>query len=159
MRGHGFDPLTRFLLVAGALLAAGCGDSSPTALTEPVPAVEPFVGEWHAVEFTVASVQDSTVSFDVTEGGAFSINVQPSGLYTAIVEFPDLPDPVVEIGQLSAVANSVTLRPQGGPAATSSYNFEGADRLILDGPTEFDFNADGELEAAEAHIVLERATG
>jgi len=159
MRGYGFAPLSRPLLVAVALLATGCGGSSPTAIVEPDPAVAPFVGDWEATEFTVTSVQNSEVFFDVTDGGSFTINVQPSGTYTAIIDFPNLVTPVIEIGQLSAVGNSVTLRPQGGPAATSSYTFEGVDRLILDGPTEFDFNEDGDLDDAEAHIVLERADG
>jgi hypothetical protein len=160
MRGYGLAQLSRLLLLlAAALPASGCGGPSPSAVVEPDPAVAPFVGDWNATEFTVTSVQDSTVFFDVTEGGAFTINVQPSGAYTAIIEFPDLANPVVEIGQLSVVGSSVTLRPQGGAAATSSYTFEGADRLILDGPTEFDFNRDGDLDGAEAHIVLERAGG
>lgn len=159
MRGYGFVTLSRSLLVAVALLAAACGGSGPAAIEEPDPAVAPFVGDWEATEFTVTSVQNSAVFFDVTDGGSFTINIQPSGTYTAIIDFPNLVTPVVEIGQLSAVGNSVTLRPQGGPAATSSYTFEGADRLILDGPTEFDFNEDGDLDDAEAHIVLERADG
>lgn len=158
MRGYWFCSLSRPLLVAAALLATGCGGSGSTAIEEPTdPAVEPFVGDWTATEFRVTSVANPEESFDVTEGGSFAINVQPSGTYTAIIEFPDLLNPVVEIGQLSAVGNSVTLRPQGGAAATSSYAFEGADTLILDGPTEFDFNRDGERDAAEAHIVLVRA--
>jgi hypothetical protein len=140
-----------------ASLLVACGSSDPVATTQPDPAVEPFVGEWHALEFKVTSAQDADVWFDVVDGGSFTLVVQPSGMYTAIVEFPSLSDPVVEVGQMSSVGSSITLRPQGGPAATSSYQFDGPDLLILDGPTEFDFNDDGELDPAQAHIVLERA--
>jgi hypothetical protein len=153
------SPALSSLLFAALLLAPACGGSEGITGVEPDPAVAPFVGDWEATEFSVTSVQDSTVSFDVTDGGAFTINVQPSGLYTAIIEFPQLPAPVVEIGQLSVIGNSITLRPQGGAAATSSYTFDGADRLTLIGPTEFDFNDDGTPDPATARIELERAAG
>lgn len=157
MRGYRGRTVPFFLLLT--LSVAGCGSSDPGSIVQPDPEVEAFVGAWTALEFTVTSVDDPEISFDITDGGSFDIIVQPSGMYTAIIEFPDLVNPVVEIGQLSSVGNSITLRPQGGSAATSSYRFEDPDLLILDGPTEFDFNRDDELDAAEAHIVLERVEG
>lgn len=156
MRMYRSGTPSRWIVALAVLFGTGCGSSSSGPVVEPDPAVEPFVGDWTAAEFTVTSSADATQTFDVTDGGSFTINVQPSGFYTAIVDFPDLAVPVVESGQLSAVGNSITLRPQGGVAATSSYQFEGPDRLILDGPTEFDFNRDGTLDPANAHIVLER---
>ncbi len=44
------------LLVLGA-----CGDSSPTDVAVPDPAVEPFVGNWDATEFIVTSVADESI--------------------------------------------------------------------------------------------------
>ncbi len=148
---------TLFTMLFAGLFLAGCGASDGPTGVEPDPAVTPFVGDWEATDFTVTSDQNAEVFFRVTDDGAFTINVQPSGLYTAILEFPQLPAPVVEIGQLSVAGSSVTLRPQGGPAATSSFAFEGADHLTLEGPTEFDFNDDGTPDPATARIVLERA--
>ncbi|MCA1789857.1 MAG: hypothetical protein LC667_08355 [Thioalkalivibrio sp.] len=142
------------LLFATAVLA-GCGGSDSTDV-QPDSQVAPFVGDWEATEFSVTSSHNSEVSFDVTDGGAFTINIQPSGFYTAVLEFPQLPAPQVEMGQLSVVGSSITLRPQGLPATSSSYAFDGHDLLTLDGPTEFDFNDDGTLDPATARIVLKR---
>ena len=139
------------------LLVAGCGGSEGITGGQPDPAVAPFVGDWEATEFTVTSTQNAEATFDITDGGAFTINIQPSGLYTATVVFPQLPAPLVEIGQLTVIGNSITLRPQGGPAVASTYTFDGPDRLTLEGPTEFDFNDDGTPDPATAVIVLERA--
>ena len=158
MRTYRLGTASKRALGLAVLLGAGCGSSSSGPDAQPDPAIAPFVGDWTATEFRVTSSADPDQWFDVTDGGAFSINVQPSGLYTAIVDFPDFP-PVVEIGQLSAVGTSITLRPQGGPAATSSFSFDGPNRLTLIGPTEFDFNRDFTAEPAEALIVLERSDG
>jgi hypothetical protein len=127
---------------------AGIGD--------PDPAVEPFVGDWEASEFVVTNLADPDQTVDVTDGGSFTLNVQPSGQYTAILDFPDSPTPGVEQGRLTVVGNSVRLSPLVGDPITSAYAFEGSDRLVLDGPTAFDWNRDGELDASTAHIVLER---
>lgn len=138
-------------------MAAACGDGDPADPVAPDPSVEPFVGDWEAEEFRVASAAAPQSEFElIAEGGSFTINVQPSGQYTAILELPDLPTPQVEIGQLSVIGESVRLDPQDAAAATSSFEFDGPDRVILDGPTEFDFNRDGTVEEATAHIVLER---
>lgn len=148
-----------WLLLVPVLVTA-CGDSDPTEAVAPDPQVEPFVGDWEAEEFQVTSEADSERGFDLIEaGGSFTINVQPSGQYTAILELPDLPTPEVELGQMSVVGESVRLDPQNGAAATSSFEFDGPDRLILDGPTEFDFGQDGTAEEATARIVLQRTEG
>lgn len=157
MRGHR-SPAMSLMLFAALLLGSACGGSEGSTGVDADPAVAPFVGDWEATEFTVTSAQNAEVFFDLTDGGSFTINVQPSGLYTAIVEFPQLPAPVVEIGQLSIAGSSITLRPQGGTAATSAYTFDGPNRLTLDGPTEFDFNNDGTPDPATALIVLQRAS-
>lgn len=142
------------------LLALGaCGGSSPSDVATPDPSVEPFVGDWDATEFVVTSVADEATSFDLVEAtGVFTLNVQPSGAYTATLFIPDeMQQPSVENGTLSVVGAAIRLSPGQGASATSAYEFDGPDVLILDGPTEFDFNFDGTFEAATLHVVLERS--
>lgn len=141
--------------IVGWAVASACGESDPTGGDDPSPQVALFVGDWTATTFTVTSVANDTVSVEVLDNGSFSINVQPSGRYTATLVF--LGVPIVETGSLTASESAVTLRPSGGSAATSAYEFAGPDALTLDGPTEFDFNLDGTAESATAHIELERA--
>lgn len=144
-----------------ALLLAlgGCGGSSPSDVATPDPAVEPFVGDWAATEFVVTSVADEGTFFDLIDAtGLFTLNVQPSGAYTATLFIPDeMQQPSVENGTMSVVGAAVRLDPATGPSATSAYEFDGPDVLILDGPTEFDFNFDGTFEPATLHVVLERS--
>lgn len=142
------------LLVLGA-----CGDSSPTDVAVPDPAVEPFVGNWDATEFVVTSVADELIVFDLIDAtGVFTLNVQPSGAYTATLFIPDeMEQAAVENGTMSVIGEAVRLSPNQGAGATSSYEFDGPDVLILDGPTEFDFNFDGTFEPATLHVVLERS--
>lgn len=147
---------TRAVVVLLALGAAACGGSDPTGV-EPDPAVEPFVGTWEASTFEITSAADPTLMYDILEGGAFTINVQPSGQYTATLEYPGFLAPVTEFGRMTVGATTLTLDPSTGPPVTSSYVFDGPDRVTLEGPTEFDFNRDGVAEEGEALIVLERS--
>lgn len=142
------------LLVLGA-----CGDSSPSDVAVPDPAVEPFVGSWGATEFEVTSVADESIVFDLIEAkGVFNLNVQPSGAYTATLFIPaEMDQAAVENGTMSVIGEAVRLNPNQGAGATSAYEFDGPDVLILDGPTEFDFNFDGTFEPATLHVVLERS--
>ena len=140
-----------------ALILAGCGGSDPTDVVEPDPDVAPFVGDWQAESFVVTNLAKEDETLDITDAGSFSLNVQPSGFYTATLVVVDAPAPFVENGQLSVVGSSVRLSPSNGTSVTSSYAFDGPDRVELDGPTQFDFNNDGDFEAATAHIVLVRS--
>jgi hypothetical protein len=91
---------------------------------------------------------------DLMENGSFVIHVEPSGTYTATLTFGGFP--LVEIGTLAVSGDFVILRPSGGDPATSAYDFVRSDYLRLDGPTDFDFNLDGELDPAQAHIELQK---
>lgn len=142
-----------------ALLVAltACGGDDPVVDPEPDEAIAPFVGTWDADVFTVTSDADPTIVADLIDaGGSFTINVQPSGTYTATLVFSngDTSVPLVEIGQLSVTDDYITLRPTGGDPATSDYTFLSDDHLRLEGPTDFDFNGDGELDPAQAFIEL-----
>jgi hypothetical protein len=141
-----------------ALTAVACGGDDPLVV-QTDPAVAPFVGTWDAVDFTVTNDADTTtVPADLLKNGSFTINIQPSGLYTATLVLGAL-NPFVEIGQLTVSGSVLTLTPTGGPGpcpASSVFEFPDTDTLVLDGPTCLDVNGDGEDEDAQAHIVLER---
>ena len=142
-------------VVAAAGFAVACGgDAGP----EVDPAVAPFVGTWDADSMTVTNDADPTVVANILDFGSFFITVEPSGQYTAAITINGAANP--EIGQLTVDnANTLTLTPSvpaGRPPATSSYVFLSDSMVVLDGPTEFDFNLDGTPEAAQAHIELSR---
>jgi len=143
------------MLVAAGLLAAACGGDDPI---EPDPAVAPFVGIWDADSLTITNEDpDTTIVANILEFGSFFINVEASGQYTATLNFGGAAIP--EIGQLSVSGGTMTLTPSypaGRSPATSTYSFLADDFLILDGPTEFDFNLDGTPEPAQAHFELQR---
>jgi len=138
-----------------ALLVASCGGDTIVD-PPPVDLVEPFVGTWDAEVFTVTNDADPSTVADLMLDGSFTLNVQPSGTYTATLLFGEL-SPVIEIGVLRpSEGGTVTLQPTGGTPATSTFVFEREDYLTLDGPTDFDFNLDGTPEAAQAYIELQR---
>jgi hypothetical protein len=149
----------RMAILALLLVLSACGGSSPSDVATPDPAVAPFVGDWNATEFEVTSLANDSISFDLIEAtGLFTLNVQPSGAYTATLFIPDeMQQPAVENGTMSVIGDAVRLSPNQGASATSAYEFDGPDILILDGPTEFDFNFDGSFEPATLHAVLERS--
>lgn len=153
MRGRGRRSGWSVLL--GVLLVACGGGGGGNGIVEPDPAVVPFVGTWDAEVFTLTSVADPDIVADLMVNGSFTINVQPSGTYTATLWFGGV-QVGVEIGTLSVAGGFITLRPNGGDPATSEYTFLEEDYLRLEGPTEFDFNLDEELEPADALIELQR---
>lgn len=153
MRTSRIGWLGTFLLMA--TLAACGSENGPMEPEEDL--VAPFVGDWDAVVFLVTNDADPNDVADLTIDGSFFINIQESGLYTATLTFGALGAPFVEIGRLAPSDDGfVTLRPNGGDPATSAYVFVRPDYLTLDGPTDFDFNLDGESEAAQARIELQR---
>ena len=134
--------------VAAAVTACG---SDPVAVD---PAVAPFVGTWDAVAFTVTGDAPPNTVADLLTLGSFWISIEPSGQYTATLEWLG---GFAELGHLTVQStSSLTLDPSNGPPAPSTYVFATADSLILDGATEFDFNGDQTDEPAQAHIELLR---
>ncbi len=140
---------TTVLLVLGA-----CGDDGVEPPVDGTDDISAFVGRWDAEVFTVTSDADTSIVADLMENGSFVIHVEPSGTYTATLTFGGFP--LVEIGTLAVSGDFVILRPSGGDPATSAYDFVRSDYLRLDGPTDFDFNLDGELDPAQAHIELQK---
>jgi hypothetical protein len=141
--------LSMLLLV----VAVACSGSDAV---QPDPTVAQFVGTWDGTVFTVTSDGDPATVVDVLSLGAFHIIVEPSGQYTATLAILGV---APEIGQLTVVGSTIVLdptTPATAPSATSTYAFTADDYLVLDGPTEFDFNFDGTDEPAQAHIELQR---
>ena len=136
------------------VLTGACGEDP----IEADPAVTPFVGTWDADSLTLISDASPPDTANLLTFGSFFITVEPSGQYTATLTVLGQPSP--EIGQLGVVNGStLTLTPSfpaGRPVGTSAYVFQADDYLILDGPTEFDFNLDGTAEPAQAHFELRR---
>lgn len=138
-------------ILAGILLTLGCG-KDPSG---PDPALEPFIGLWDAVAFTVTGDADPmNQTADLLLLGDFWISVEPSGQYTATLEWLG---GFAEIGQLTIESSStLTMDPTTGPPALSVFDFATPDSLVLDGATEFDFNGDRVDEPAQAHLELVR---
>jgi len=152
-------PLKRRRLAALFLAACALSACSGGSEIEADPAVAPFVGTWDAEAFEVTSDADPTIQVDVLAiPAAFYISIEPSGQYTATLEHPL--GAAIEIGQLTVIGATVRLDPSipaDGVTATSSFVFTADDYLVLDGPTEYDFNGDFVAdEAATAHIELQR---
>ncbi len=138
-----------------AVLLSACGGDDPL---EADASIEAFVGDWRATSLVLTSSFNADLSVDLIElGSSFDLNVQPSGHYTAILVFAGQGQ--TEFGQLSLSGPSTVILNREFPTPSqdiSTFTFEGPDRLILDGDTEFDFNLDGTAEAALAHFELQR---
>ena len=89
----------RLLVVMGILTigAVGCGDGP----TEPDLNPDFMVGDWLAESLALTSVENPEVSADlVALGAVFTLSVQPSGRYTAILE---------GFGQFSSTSGTLTV--------------------------------------------------
>lgn len=151
MRRRRADSVSTIIL---ALLLSACGDGP----LEADPALAPFVGNWRATSLVLTSPVAPDISVDIVElGSTFDLNIQPSGQYTAVLVFANQAQ--TEIGRISLSGASTVILTREFPTPSreiSTFLFEGPDRLILDGDTEFDFNLDGTTEPALAHFELQR---
>ena len=139
------------VLALGVQACGGEGGVDPDA------ALAAFVGDWDASRFVVKSKANPEIAPDLISalGAEFSVNVQPSGQYTAILVYQSLP--ITELGMLEVVGNEVIFHVSHPSARTtrSRFTFNGP-RVTLVGDTEFDYNFDGTPEPAEATIELIR---
>jgi len=140
----------------GAVLLLGalaCGDDPVSA----DPEIAQFVGDWAAEVVTLTNVANPEVVADLIANGAtLTLNVQPSGQYTAILVIAGQSS--TEIGSISVAGSTLTLHREFPTAETSpgTFAFSGPDRFVLDGDTEFDFNFDQVPEPALAHFEYAR---
>ncbi len=121
----------------------------------PDASIEALVGDWNGDVFIITSLANPDQSADLIAAGAtFTLNVQASGQYTAILIFNDQPQ--TEIGQLSVSGTNITLRrtyPAPPDTTTGTYSLDG-NRLTVDGETDYDFDLNGTKEPARLHFEL-----
>jgi hypothetical protein len=137
--------------MVGSVIA--CGETG----VEADPSVAPFVGTWDADSLTMTSDDDPPVVANVLDFGSFVIVVEESGQYTATLTVYG--NPFVEIGDLDVIGSTLQLNrtfPPPGSVDASTFVFLADDYLVLDGPTEFDFNLDDVPEPAQVHFELRR---
>jgi hypothetical protein len=147
----------RFLRLLGLpliLILSTCGDEGGVGPDE---ALEAFVGDWTASRFVVRSRANPEIAPDLISalGAEFTVNVQPSGQYTAILVYQSTP--ITELGQLEVIGDELVFHVSFPSVRTtrSHFTFSGP-RVTLVGDTEFDYNFDGTPEPAEATIELIR---
>ena len=132
--------------------AVGCGGSGGPA----GPRVDPgfMVGEWIAESMVVTSKLNPDVAPDITEQGAtFTLSVQPSGRYTAILS--GYGQSSSESGMLTIEGSEVVFMRQLPSPEDSRATWEQVgSSVILTGETQFDFNLDGTTEAATLRSVF-----
>ena len=145
------NPL-RLLVVMGIVTigAIGCG-------SEPIePEYDPdfMVGDWLAESLVMTSVANPEVVTDlVALGAVFTLSVQPSGRYTAILQ--GFGQSSSEFGRLTVDGASVVLMPESPPGPESRALWERVgESVILEGDSDFDFNLDGTTEPAMLRQVL-----
>ena len=145
------SPRLRNVLFLAVLLATACSGGKST---EPDPALAPFVGDWIAQSLVLTSQANPDISQDIIQMGAtFTLNVQPSGQYTAILLYSG--NSLTEIGTLEVSGTTVTQHATFPSAYTAAgvFSFEGG-HLILDSNIQFDVNGDGIKESFVAHYDL-----
>ncbi len=130
-------------------LLHGCSSDGVT----PDPSVASLVGDWTADSLVLTSVANPDVSVElIATGATFALNVQPSGLYTAILISGRTSS--TEIGWLSTSGAAITLRRTfPSPDSTTGTYAQSGDRLTIDGQTDYEF-VHGVKEAADEHLVL-----
>ena len=148
----------RLLTIWGVstLGAMACG-ADPVDPEEPDdPEYNPgfMVGDWLADSLVMTSVANSeVVEYLVARGAVFTLSVQPSGRYTAILE--GFGQSSSESGRLTVDGIYVILYPEIPLGSPSQALWERVgDSVILEGESEFDFNVDGTAEPATLRQVL-----
>ena len=139
------NPL-RLLVVMGIVTigAIGCG-SDPT---EPELNSGFMVGNWLAESLVMTSAANPEVVADLTALGAvFTLSVQPSGRYTAILE--GFGQSSSEFGKLTVDGAYVVLMPE-----SRALWEQLGESVILEGESDYDFNLDGATEPATLTQVL-----
>ncbi len=140
-----------------AFLALGCGGGGDTS-TPVSPQFGPdfMVGNWIAESMVVTSLINPEVSPDIVApplNAAFTLNVQPSGRYTAILS--GYGQSSSESGMLTVEGSEIVFNrelPTSGESR-AAWEREG-NSVIFSGGTNFDFNLDGTTEAATLRTVL-----
>ena len=113
-----------------------------------------MVGDWSADSLVMTSAANPAVTAALRAlGAAFTLLVEPSGRYTAILE--RFGQSSSEIGKLTVDGADVVLMPESpaGPESRALWERVG-NSVILEGDSDFDFNLDGTTEPATLRQVL-----
>ena len=120
----------------------------------PNPSVQDLVGDWEATALVLTSVANPAVSADlIAQGGTFTLNIQPSGHYTAILISGGAGG--AELGVLSVSGSAISLRttyPPPPDTATGTFSLSG-NTLTIDAETDYEF-LNGLKELAQEHVEL-----
>ena len=130
------------LFLVGVAVSCGGDSSGPSE----APGPDFMVGDWMATVLVITSTVNPEVSVDLMAAGAtFTLSVQPSGRYTAILA--GFGQSSSESGMLSVEGPHVVFRRTipSVDVARSTWVREGTD-VVLTGPTVYDFNLDGMTE-------------
>jgi hypothetical protein len=113
-----------------------------------------MVGEWLADSLVMTSSTNPETVLDLAAAGAvFTLSVQPSGRYTAILT--GFGQSSSEAVKLTVDGDQVVLMPESPPAPESRAVWERlGESVVLVGDSDFDFNGDGTNEAASLRQVL-----
>ena len=150
------NPL-RLLVFIGiaAVGATGCGKEPTEPDANPDFMPDFMVGDWLADALVLTSLANPQVFTDLVAdlGAVFTLSVQPSGRYTAILS--GFGQSSSESGRLTVDGAEVVLTPEVPPGPESRALWERVgDSVILEGESEFDFNLDGTTEPAMLRQVL-----
>ena len=147
----------RRLVLPLCLLAAatfGCsGDDTVSANAS----VASLVGDWQATKFQVTNKANPAQAPELIHdlGAQFSLDVQPSGQYTAILAYQGTP--ITELGTLAIDQGDIVFQVTYPSSETNRSHLTLSNgRMTLDGDTQFDFNNDGKPDPATAHIELQK---
>lgn len=144
------------LALAAILVTAACG-SEPLG---PQDDLAFLVGDWEAVRFLITPIGLPNQGFDlVADGATFKLNVQPSGLYTAMLTVPGL-GASPELGTLAVEGDELIFnRTVPGPPTESRATFElfAPDRLVFTGPSELKLTGDDSPDQVTIEVEIQRS--
>lgn len=149
-------PLRRSFAAACAMLTVlACSDDNGVS---PNPDIAFMVGDWEAVTFTIVPEGGGEGLDLIAEGGAFTLNVQPSGQYTAILTIPGVPPPPPELGMLSVEGDELLFHRTTPPQVTSRTTYErlGDGHVQFSGPSQVDLDGNGTPEIITLDVEIVR---
>jgi hypothetical protein len=151
-------PVTSIALALSlAVLMGACGDDDGVSAN---PDIAFLVGDWVATRFEVTpdAAPDQGVDLVGQLGAEFTLNVQPSGLYTASLSLPGLV-PAPEIGTLRVEGTELVFtRTTPPPTVVSRATFtrHSSGTVTFTGPSSFDLDGDGQAEAITLDVTIVR---
>lgn len=142
----------RVLLLLPLIVACGKDTS-----VSPNPDLDFLVGDWEATRFVVQSKANPQTAPDLIKalGTSFTLNVQPSGQYTAILVYQGTS--LTEIGLLEVDGSDLVFHVSVPAKGTSRSKLTRSGTTItLVGDTEFAFVAGADPQPATATIDMTR---